>query len=87
VKHGFKTRPSVMKKKDGSLLTERKEITCEFKDMFEKLLNQPNVKITTLEYVTIYQLLEKPLEEVEIGLDMLKNGKAPRDDEIVSEYV
>jgi len=88
VKHGFKTRPTVMKKNDGFLLTESKEIACEFKEMFEKLLNQPNENITALEYTSVEQLCEKPSEEeVKIGIDMLKNGKAPGDDEIVSEYL
>jgi len=44
VKHGFKTKPTVMKKKDRTLQTESKEIVCEFKGMFEKLLNQPKRK-------------------------------------------
>jgi len=52
----------------------------------KNLLNQPNVNITALEYATVDQLLEKPSEEeVKIGLDMLKNGKSPGKDEIVSE--
>lgn len=75
-----------MKKHDGSLLTESKEIAREFKDMFEKLLNQSNENNTVLQYSTVEQLLEKPSEEeVKIGLDMLRHGKAPGDDEIVSE--
>ncbi|KAL4083606.1 hypothetical protein QTP88_028922 [Uroleucon formosanum] len=86
VKRGYQTRPTAMKKHDGSLLTESKEIACEFKDMFEKLLNQPNENNTILQYSTVEQQLEKPSEdEVKMGLDMLKNGKAPGDDEIVSE--
>lgn len=31
-----------MKKNDGPLPTKTKEIACEFKDTFEKLLNKPN---------------------------------------------
>jgi hypothetical protein len=77
-----------MNKHDGSLLMESKEIACEFKDMFEKLLNQPNENNTVLQYSTAEKLLEKPSEEeVKIGLEMLKYGKAPGDDEIVSEYL
>jgi len=86
VKRGYQTRPTAMKKHDGSLLTESKEIACEFKDMFEKLLNQPNENNTIIQYSTVEQQLEKPSEdEVKMGLDMLKNGKAPGDDEIVAE--
>jgi len=67
-----------MKKHDGFSLTESKEIACEFKDMFEKLLNQPNENNAILKYSTVEQQLEKPSEdEVKMGLDMLKNGKEP----------
>lgn len=67
-----------MKKHDGSLLTASKKIACEFKDMFEKLLNQPYENNTIHQYSTVEQQLEKPSEdEVKMGLDMLKNGKAP----------
>lgn len=53
--------------------------------MFEKLLNQPNENNTILQYSTVEQQLEKPSEDedVKMGLNMLKNGKAPGDDEIV----
>lgn len=86
MKHGFKTRLTVMKNNDGSLLMESKEIACEFKDMIKKLLNRPIENITAFEYTTVEQLCEKPSEkEVKIELDMLKNGKASGDDEIVSE--
>jgi hypothetical protein len=49
VKRGYQIRPTVMKNHDGSLLTESKEIVCEFKHMFEKLLNQPNENNTILQ--------------------------------------
>jgi len=42
-----------MKKHDGSLLTESKEIAREFKDKFEKLLNQSNENNTVLQYSTV----------------------------------
>jgi len=36
----------------------------------------------------MYYVLEKPSEdEVKMGVDMLKNGKAPGDDEIVTEFL
>jgi len=75
-----------MRKSDGTLLTGNKEIACEFKDMFAKLLNQPIISITVNELTTVEQLLETPSKnEVETGLNMLKNGKAPGEDEIASE--
>lgn len=85
MKHGYKTRPTVMKKHDGFLLTESKETVYEFNDMFEKLLNQPDENITVIEYSTVEQLLEKSSEEVKIALNMLKNRKASGADKIVSE--
>jgi hypothetical protein len=54
--------------------------------MFAKLLNQPKINITVNEVTTAEQLLENPSKnEVETGLNMLKNGKAPGEDEIASE--
>lgn len=35
IKHRYKIRPTVMKKHNGSLLTESKEIVREFKDMLK----------------------------------------------------
>ncbi|KAL4113249.1 hypothetical protein QTP88_016908 [Uroleucon formosanum] len=85
-RHGYKPRPNVMRKSDGTLLTGNKEITCEFKDMFAKLLNQSIINIIANELTTVKQLLEAPSKnELEMGLNMLKNGKAPGVDEIVSE--
>lgn len=84
VKHGYKARQTVMKRSNGTLLTQNKVIACEFKDIFEKLLNQLSKNTRVYNYTTVEQLLEKPLEEIEIGLDMLKTGKAP-DGEIISE--
>ncbi|VVC35179.1 Hypothetical protein CINCED_3A016756 [Cinara cedri] len=58
VRHGYKSRPTVMRKSDGTLLTGNKEIACEFKDMFTKLMNQPIINITVNELTTVEQLLE-----------------------------
>ncbi|KAE9522623.1 hypothetical protein AGLY_016986 [Aphis glycines] len=86
VRHGYKPRPNVLRKSDGTLLTGNKEIACEFKDMFANLLNQPIINITVNELTTVEQLLVAPSKnELEMGLNMLKNGKAPGVDEIVSE--
>jgi len=62
VKDRYNTRPIVMKKNYGTLLTESKEIACDFKDLFEKLFNQPSENIIVHYYTTIEQLLEKLLE-------------------------
>lgn len=61
----------MMKKCDGTLLTESKEISFKFKNMFEKLFRQPR-------YTIVEQLLNEQLKKgEETELDMLKNGKAP----------
>jgi hypothetical protein len=39
VRHGYKPKPTIMRKSDGTLQTGNKEIACEFKDIFAKLLN------------------------------------------------
>jgi len=54
VRHGYKSRPTVMRKSDGTRRvpvrrTGKKEIACEFKDMFTKLLNQPTFNSTVNE--------------------------------------
>ncbi|KAL4098105.1 hypothetical protein QTP88_022774 [Uroleucon formosanum] len=54
--------------------------------MFQTLLNQPRRDVVTEEYDTVEQNIERPsLEEVETGLDMLKNGKAPGANYIIPE--
>lgn len=75
VRHGYKPRPNVLRKSDGTLLTGKKEIACKFKDMFAKLLNQPIINITVNKLTTVEQLFEAPSKnELETGLNMLKNG-------------
>jgi len=58
VRHGYKSRPTVMRKSDRTLLTGNKEIPCKFKDMFIKLLNQPLSNITANKLTTVEQLLK-----------------------------
>jgi len=56
--------------------------------MFAKLLNQPRINITVNGLRIVEQLLENPSKsEVETGLNMLKNSKAPGEDEIASECI
>lgn len=50
------------------------------------MLNQQEIRTTVDVNVTAEELLDKPtIQEIEIGLEMLKNGKAPGSDEIVPE--
>jgi len=54
--------------------------------MFEEMLNQQENRTTIEVNVTAEELLDKPtIQEIEMGLEMLKNGKAPGIDEAVPE--
>jgi len=86
VRRSFKPRHTMIRMEDGTLLTENDKIAKAFKNMFQTLLNQPRRDVVTEEYDTVEQNIERPsLEEVETGLDMLKNGKAPGADYIIPE--
>jgi len=76
----------MIRMEDGTLLTENDKIAKAFKNMFQTLLNQPRRDVVTEEYDTVEQNIERPTkEEVETGLDMLKNGKAPGANYIIPE--
>lgn len=54
--------------------------------MFNTLLNLPSKRTIIEERVSVEQNIEpRSIAEVENGLEMLKNGKAAEDDEIISE--
>lgn len=54
--------------------------------MFNTLLHQPSERTITEERLSVEQNKEPPsIAEVETGLEMLKNGKAAGEDEIISE--
>jgi len=76
----------MIRKDDGTIVTDKGIIANEFKNMFEEMLIQPE-NITTVEVnATVEELLDKPtVQEIERGIEMLKNGKAPGIDEVVSE--
>jgi len=41
IKNGFKPRSTIMGGEDGSLLTEKIKVASEFKNVIERMLNQP----------------------------------------------
>lgn len=71
---------------NGTLLLENDKITKAFKNMFQTLLNQPRRGVVSEKYDTVEQNIEQPsMEEVLTMLEMLKNGKTPRADDIIPE--
>jgi|UniRef100_A0A2S2R9E9 hypothetical protein len=61
IKNGFKPRSTIMKDDERNLITVRKEVTKEFKKVFEKILNVSTQTETNNDDVTtIDQYLEDP---------------------------
>lgn len=86
VKLGFKRRTTMIIGEDGTSLTENAKIADEFKKMFKTLLNQPSRNTIIENRASVEQNLESPTRaEVDIAVEMLKNGKAAGEDEIASE--
>lgn len=40
IKKGFKVRSTIMRREDGSLITENTDVATEFKNVFDRMLNQ-----------------------------------------------
>jgi len=88
IKVGFKAKLTIIKNREGLLITDMKKAANEFKNMFNKILNQPSQADVEENLSTVEQRLDDPtIEEVEMEVDMLKNGKAPGEDAIVAELL
>jgi len=68
-----------MKDDEGTLITNKEEVTKEFKKVFEKMLNlSTQTETNGNNVVTVDQYLEEPsLEEVKMAVGKLKGRKAP----------
>jgi hypothetical protein len=89
VKNGFKPRSTIMKDDEGTLITDKEEVTKEFKKVFEKMLNvSTQTETSGNNVVTVEQYLEEPsLEEIKMAVEMLKGEKASGEDSIMSELL
>jgi len=77
IKLGFKRRTTMIIGENGTLLTDNAKIADEFKKMLKTLLNQPSKHTIIEKRASVEQYLKPPTrEEVDIAVEMLKNGKA-----------
>lgn len=73
---------------DGTRLTENYKIAKTFKNMFQTLLNQHKRDVVSEKYEMVEKNIKwLSIEEMETGLDILNNGKAPETDYIVPECI
>lgn len=88
-KNGFKPRSTIRNNDEGTLIIDKEDVTKEFKKIFKKMLNI-STKLET-EGNTIFTLKqyleEQSLEEIKIVVGMIKRGKAPGEDAIMSELL
>jgi len=60
VRRSFKTRYTMIRMKDGTLLTEDDKIAKTFKNRFHTLLNQPRSDVISEECDTVEQNIKRP---------------------------
>ncbi|XP_050439094.1 uncharacterized protein LOC126844740 [Adelges cooleyi] len=90
IKAGSKPQTKILTNKNGTLITDGKQIVNEFKDFFEKLLNRPlhNTENEEAEFHTVEPEIEEPShEKIDWSVDGLKNNKAPGKDGVVAELL
>jgi hypothetical protein len=85
VKTGYMPKTTMIRKDDGTIVTDKGKIGNEFKNMFEEMLNQPGNGATVEVNATVEELLDKPIQEIKRGIEMLKKEKATGINEVVSE--
>jgi hypothetical protein len=94
IKEGFKARTTVMKDRNGNLVSDPKMILENFKEYFDNLLNdsaEQNTSYSSYEKL-VYQSaeLESPdpsMSEIELIVKSLKNNKTPGENNINSELL
>ncbi|KAL4132834.1 hypothetical protein QTP88_009923 [Uroleucon formosanum] len=93
IKNGFKTQITMIKDDKGHLLTDETSIANRFKTHFyysllnvTKELNEDNVNYP-IYYTVQPEILALNFEEIKINIKMLKNNKAPGEDNINAELI
>jgi len=84
LKVGFKAKSTIIKDREGSLITDKKKAADEFKDVFDKMLNKPFQVDKEKNISTVEQKVDEPMIEVEQAINMLKTGKAPGENAIIA---
>jgi len=82
VKTSYRPKTTMIRKNDRAIITDKSKIANEFNNMFGEISNQPGNRTTIKVNVTAKELLDKSTIQ---KIEMLKNGKAPRIDEVVPE--
>lgn len=89
IKTGYKPRMTILQQTDGTMITDGSDVVEKFREMFEELLNKPmpeqleNHRVVSTEQ----QLNEPTKEEIQLAIKMLKNGKAPGEDNLTVELL
>lgn len=89
IKIGFKQRTSIVKNDDGTLITHPNEVVYKLKSTFAELLNKKNMTtvIPEPDIIIKQDLIEPTDDAIEWAIQMLKNGKSPREHDLVSELL
>lgn len=77
---------------NGTLITRPENISEEFRVYFEKLLNRDSTievgdQEDNLYHTAEPEVLNPSLEEIQCGIQTLKNNKSPQDDKIAAELL
>lgn len=69
------------------MITDKTGIAEKFREMFETILHKTRQTEPVDHYMTtVEQMIHEPTtEEIKMAIDILKNGKAPGEDDITTE--
>lgn len=87
----FKPRTNSCRSREGTILSDREEVLNRWNEHFDHLLNgdeeEDEIAIDNLQMNNQEMVTPPTLEEVIMGIDRLKNNKAPGPDTIPSELI
>lgn len=74
--------------KEGTLITDKEDVTREFKKVFEKMLNITfQIKPENKNVVRVEQQLEEPALEIKMAIKLIKGDKVPGEESIISDLL